>query len=146
MSANLLERDVDVSQPVARPLPAITDMNEYFWRGGRDGRLHILCCGKCGVYAHPYVGRCPACHAKAMAPQPVSGRGVVVGFTLNHQPWFPHVPVPYVVAIVTLEEQDDIYLVTNVVNCPVDIVHIGMPVKVQFEEQGGLFIPLFEPA
>ena len=79
-------------------------------------------------------------------PQPVSGRGVVVGFTVNHQPWFPHVPVPYVVAVVTLEEQDNVYLVTNIVNCPVDAVRIGMSVKVLFEEQGSLFIPLFEPA
>jgi len=131
---------------LARPLPVITDMNGYFWLGGADGQLHILCCEACGVYAHPYVGRCSACHSKAMSPKAVSGRAHVVGFTVNYQPWFPHVPVPYVVAFVEIEEQAGIRLVTNIVNSPVDQVAIGMPVKVLFEKQGEIFVPLFEPA
>ncbi len=126
-------------------MPVITDMNAYFWCGGKDGRLRILRCEACGTYAHPYVGRCAKCGANAMAPKPVSGRATVIGLTINHQPWFPHVPVPYVVAIVTIEEQEDIYLVTDIVNCPVEAVSIGMPVKVLFEQYGEIFLPLFEP-
>ena len=131
---------------LARPLPLITGMNSYFWCGGADGRLHILCCGDCGVYAHPYVGRCSACRSANMAPKAVSGRAVVCGFTINHQPWFPHVPTPYVIAYVELEEQSDIRLATNIVNCPVEQVSIGMSVKVLFEQHGDVFVPLFEPA
>lgn len=131
---------------LARPLPAITDMNSYFWCGGKDGDLHILRCGACGRYAHPYAGRCVGCGAKEMAPAAVSGRATVVGFSVNHQPWFPHVPVPYVVAIVTIEEQDDIYLVTDIVNCDASDVSIGMKVQVLFERYNNIFIPLFEPA
>jgi uncharacterized OB-fold protein len=133
-------------QPLARPLPVITDMNSYFWCGGKDGRLLILRCSACGTYAHPYVGRCAICNAKAMAPEPVSGYATVIGFTINYQPWFPHVPVPYIVAIVTIEEQADIYLVTNIVKCPLDQASIGMKVKVLFEQHGEIFLPLFEPA
>ena len=137
---------VQADELLARPLPAITEMNRYFWCGGSDGRLHILRCGACGRYAHPYVARCPACGAKSVEPEPVSGGGTVVGFTINHQPWFPHVPVPYIVAIVTIDEQDDIYLVTNIKHCAPDAVYVGMKVKVIFEEYGEIFLPLFEPA
>ena len=135
-----------MSEPLARPLPVITDMNGYFWLGGTDGRLHIQRCGDCGVYAPPYVGRCQACRSPNMAPQPVSGLAHVVGFSINHQPWFPHVPVPYVIAFVEIEEQADIRLVTNIVGCAPEAVEIGMRVKVLFEQYGDIFIPLFEPA
>jgi uncharacterized OB-fold protein len=81
-----------------------------------------------------------------MAPSPVSGRATVVGFSVNHQPWFPHVPVPYVVAIVALHEQDDVYLVTDLVNCAVEDVAIGMKVRVLFQQYGDIYIPLFQPA
>ena len=129
-----------------RPLPVITGMNAYYWCGGADGRLHILCCEDCGRFAHPYVGRCAACHSKDMAPKAVSGRATVCGFTINHQPWFPHVPTPYVFAYVELEEQASIRLSTNIVHCPVEEIRIGMPVKVLFEQHGDIFVPLFEPA
>ena len=136
----------EMPAPLTRPLPAITEMNDYFWRGGADGALHILRCQDCGTYAHPYVGRCRHCGGKAMAPEGVSGRATVVGFTINHQQWFPHVPTPYIVAIVTIDEQADIYLVTNIVNSPVEAMKIGMPVRVLFEQYGDIFVPIFEPA
>ena len=129
-----------------RPLPQITEMNEYFWCGGADGRLHILRCGDCGTWIHPYAARCPGCRSADVAPQPASGRGTVVGFTVNHQPWIPGVPVPYVVAIVELEEQANIRLMTNLPRTPTEQVRVGLPVKVYFEADGDIFVPLFEAA
>jgi uncharacterized protein len=129
-----------------RPLPAITEMNQYFWRGGQDGRLHVLRCQACGYWIHPYAGRCPACGSDQLASEPVSGRAKVVGFTVNHQAWAPGVPVPYVVAIVELEEQADVRLMTNLPRTPIEDVRVGLPVKVYFEKDGEIYLPLFEAA
>lgn len=130
-----------------RLLPAITEMNDYFWRGGADGRLHILRCQECRYWIHPYAGRCPQCRSSKLAPEATSGRGTVVGFSVNHQQWQPDVPVPYVVAIVELEERHDLRLMTNLPRTPIDEVTIGLPVQVYFEPQeGGIFLPLFEKA
>ena len=134
------------SPVLARPLPALNEMNGYFWTGGREGRLQILRCQACGLYIHPYAALCPKCRSADVAPEAVSGRGVVTSFTVNHQPWFPHVPVPYVIALVGLEEQSSIRLVTNLLTCPVEDVRVGMPVEVYFEPHGNVFIPLFRPA
>jgi uncharacterized OB-fold protein len=135
------------SSAAQRMLPAITEMNEYFWCGGKDGKLHILRCQSCGYWIHPYAGRCPECRSDALAPEAVSGRGSVAGFTVNYQPWNPGVPVPYVVAIVELEERADLRLMANMPKVPVEDVRIGLPVKVHFEPQeGGIFLPLFEKA
>jgi uncharacterized OB-fold protein len=136
----------DTATQMPRVLPQITEMNQYFWCGGADGKLHILRCEACGVWIHPYAARCPKCRSDKVAPQAVSGRGQVAGFTVNVQPWLPGVPVPYVVAIVELEEQADIRLITNMPRTPIEQVKIGMPVKVFFEAYGDIRLPLFEAA
>ncbi len=129
-----------------RSFPAISEVNRHFWCGGSDGSLHILRCGACGHWIHPYAARCPSCRSADIAPQPVSGRGRVAGFTVNHQQWQPDFEVPYVVAIVELDEQSDIRLMTNMPRTPIGEVHVGMPVKVYFEQHGEIFCPLFEAA
>jgi uncharacterized OB-fold protein len=75
----------------------------------------------------------------------VSGRATVVSCTVNHQQWEPGLPVPYVLALVELDEQADVRLVTNIVGCPVDEVHIGMRVRAVFEQHEDVWVPLFEP-
>lgn len=129
-----------------RPLPKITEMNQHFWCGGKLGKLHILRCEACGHWIHPYAARCASCRSDKVSPQPVSGRGRVVGFTVNHQAWILGVPTPYVVAIVELEEQANVRLMTNLPRTPIEAVHVGMPVKVFFEQDGEVFVPLFEAA
>ena len=64
---------------------------------------------------------------------------------MDHYPFNPEVPVPYVIAIVELVEQEGLRFTTDIVNCPIDAVTIGMPVQVVFEQQGEVFVPLFEP-
>jgi len=55
-------------------------------------------------------------------------------------------PPPYVVAIVEIEEQPDVRLTTQIVDCPVGDVHIGMPVEVDFEQHEDVWVPVFRPA
>ncbi len=80
-----------------------------------------------------------------LVPQPVSGRGTVFTFTVNRHPYNPAVPLPYVIAIVELEEQVGIRFTTDLVDVAVDDVSIGMPVEVTFEQAGEAWVPLFRP-
>jgi uncharacterized OB-fold protein len=134
-----------IEAPLARPLPAINGMNDYFWCGGADGRLHIMRCGDCGIWFHPYQGACAACGSRDVKPQAASGRGTVIATTVNHQPWFPHVPVPYIVALVELEERGPVRLVTNLMNVAPEDARAGMAVEVYFEKHGDIYVPLFAP-
>lgn len=135
-----------IAAPLSRPLPVINHMNAYFWHGGKDGRLHIMRCGDCGVWFHPYQSMCRECLSSNVAPEPASGRGTVLAVTVNHQPWFPHVPVPYVVALVELDERGPVRLVTNMLEGKIDEVVPGIAVAVHFEQHGDIFVPLFKPA
>ncbi|HMK63240.1 MAG TPA: OB-fold domain-containing protein, partial [Acidimicrobiales bacterium] len=52
----------------------------------------------------------------------------------------------YVVGLVTMEEQDDVRLTTNVVDCPEAELRVGMAVEVTFEHHDDVWLPLFRPA
>ena len=125
------------------PVPQITDDNGAFWTGGRDGELLIMRCTSCGYWVHPPSPRCPQCLSDTVEPQPVSGRGTVYTYTINRQAWVPGLDVPFVIAIVELEEQPGLRLMTNIVDCPVEEVEIGLPVEVAFVERGEAFVPVF---
>lgn len=129
----------------ARILPVVDRDSEAFWTWGRDGRLAIHRCADCAYYVHPPVPFCPQCEGRNVAPQAVSGRGRVVTFTVNHKAWVSNLPVPYVLALVAIEEQDDVRIPCNIVECAADDVAFDMPVEALFEQSEDLWIPLFRP-
>ncbi|TCJ31502.1 MULTISPECIES: OB-fold domain-containing protein [unclassified Parafrankia] len=131
--------------PVTRPRPQPTLASGEFWTSGADGVLRILRCGDCGAYTHPPLPRCRVCRGGAVTMAAVSGRGVVAGFTVNHQQWLPDFPPPYVVAVVALAEDDGVRLTTNIVNCEPGDVRVGLAVRVLFEQADDVYLPLFEP-
>jgi uncharacterized protein len=128
-----------------RPLPGITEDTRPFWTGGERGELLIEQCDVCLYYIHPPTGFCPQCEGRATHFQPVSGRGFIDSFTVNHKQWMPGLPERYVLALVRIAEQDDVRLVTNIVGCDPEDVTFDMAVAVQFEQAEELWIPLFAP-
>jgi uncharacterized OB-fold protein len=135
----------DTVEPIApRILPPLDETNRAFWTGGADGQLLIQHCAACDRWVHPPLASCPACDGP-LEPRPVSGRGTVFTFTVNEQQFHPEVAPPYVVAIVVLDEQDDLRIPTNLVGCEPDAVQIGQPVQVVFEPNGEHWVPLFRP-
>lgn len=129
-----------------RVLPLVTDLNGGFWQGGAEGELRFRRCQQCGEWLHPPSPVCRACRSTETRFEPVSGRGTVATFSVNHHQWSPEATEePYVVAIVDLPEQADLRVITNIVGCPVRDVRIGMPVRVTFEQMEDVWLPLFEP-
>ena len=127
-----------------RPLPELTPANEWFWTSGADGVLRIQGCSDCGELVHPPVPICPYCRSRSSKPTPVSGRGTIVGFTVNAHRWLPGLDPPYVIANVALEEDPRVHLTTNIVGCDPADVQIGQKVAVRFEQQEDVWLPLFE--
>jgi len=140
----------DAALPVipARMLPKLNELNRAFWTGGADGQLLIARCTQCTRWVSPPAADCPDCGG-ALVARPVSGRGTVFTYTVNYQPFNPAVPVPYVIAIVQLDEQPDLRIASNIVDCEPDSVYIGLPVEVRFErhdvEDESVFVPVFSP-
>ncbi|MHB8439585.1 MAG: Zn-ribbon domain-containing OB-fold protein [Acidimicrobiales bacterium] len=131
--------------PSIRVLPRLDDANRFFWTGGEAGELRFERCVSCRKYVHPPVPVCPYCLAGELVAEAVSGRGALHSYTVNHQQWVPGSD-PYIVGLVTIDEQDDVRLMTNIVECDVDDLDIGMAVEVTFEHSEDVWLPLFKPA
>jgi len=128
-----------------RILPPLTELNRPFWTGGARGDLLILRCRTCGHWVHPPASPCPACGGDSLVPEPVSGKGTIFTYTVNWHPFNPEVPVPVLIAIVELPEQEGLRFTTNIVGCEPEDVRIGLPVEVRFEDHGEIWVPVFTP-
>ncbi len=132
-------------EPTApRMLPELTDANRAFWTGGANGQLLIQRCLACNRWVHPPTDACPRCGGD-LRGEPVRGTGTIFTFTENHQQFHPDVTPPYVVAVVVLDEQDDLRLPTNIVRADGDALACGQAVRVLFEPHGDVYVPVFEP-
>jgi uncharacterized OB-fold protein len=130
------------------PLPEPSDLTRFFWEGVNDHKLLILRCNRCGFYMHLPREVCRSCLSTDLSPAQVSGRAVLDTWTFPNQPFdaFYQARMPYVLAVVELEEQEHLKLLTNIIDCPEDELRIGLPVTVVFEEVApGVTLPLFAP-
>ena len=88
----------------------------------------------------PFCARCGG----TTEPAEVSGRATVYSYTVNHQAW-DGTTEPYVIGLVAIDEQPDVRLTTNIVDCDPGDVRIGMPVQVVFADHDPIYLPLFRP-
>ncbi|MGE0802303.1 MAG: Zn-ribbon domain-containing OB-fold protein [Lautropia sp.] len=128
-----------------RQLPELTDDNRTFWTAGEFGELRISRCPDCGQYTHPPSPICPGCLGRSVVPSRVSGRGRVVAYTVNRHAFVPGMPVPFIVVLVEIAEQEGTWIFSEMRHCAPERIRIGLPVRVGFEHIEDVWLPCFEP-
>ena len=125
------------------------ETSEY-WEAAKQGKLLVKRCTSCGTtFFYPRV-YCPSCWSAETEWEQASGRGRVYTFTVVHQNDLPpfNERVPYVVAIVELEE--GVRMTSNIEGVAPDEVRCDMPVQVSFREEqrddDTVALPVFVPA
>jgi hypothetical protein len=125
-------------------LPDITPEMAPFFAAARRRELVVQRCRGCGAYRFPARDICSRCLAREASWERVSGRGTIFSFAIMHQAYHPAFEVPYAVVVVELEE--GVRMLSNVVDCPLSELTIGMPVEVVFEElTAEVTLPKFRP-
>ena len=128
-----------------RILPRLDSDNRFFWTSGADGQLRFLRCQECATFIHPAApGVSPLPVRESRAAKPLRAPGTIDTYTVNYQQWQPGLEVPYVIARVAIDGAPGVFLTTNIVGCAVEAVEIGDRVRVKFEQQGDVYLPLFE--
>jgi uncharacterized protein len=128
-------------------LPAPDSETVPYWDAARDGRLLIKRCADCGAahfYPRPF---CPVCWSTAVDWEEASGRATLYTWSVVHQNDLPPFGerVPYVAAVVDLAEGPR--MMTNVVDCAVDALTVGMALQVTYRDVGdSVTVPVFVPA
>lgn len=110
-----------------------------FWDAAAERRLVLKFCDACGrTHWYPRLV-CPHCHGDAFHWKDASGRATVYSFSVIRT-----VEEPFVLAYVQLEEGP--IMMTNIVDCGVEEVHIGQSVQVQFQPVApDRWAPFFAP-
>jgi hypothetical protein len=139
-----------VSGTTRKPIPHARGEERPFFEAATDGRLAIQRCPECGNMVFFPRTVCPHCRRDTPEWMDAAGTGTVYSFSVVVRSAISGYAdeVPYVVALVTLDE--GVRLMANIVNVAPDDVRIGMPVRVTFEHRGDrageeIVIPQFEP-
>ena len=123
-------------------LPAMTPLTQPFWDAAAQGRLLLPRCNACGRHFFRPEVACTHCFATDWRWVSASGRGTLYTYTVVHRAPAPGFAVPFVLAVVELEEGPVMF--SNLVGCGADEVRIGMAVTVRFEEVAkGVWLPRF---
>lgn len=132
---------------VGKPIPDQDDpMTKPFWEAANRGQLVVQQCQSCQKYHQWPVGLCPNCLSDDLSYVEVDGAGRVYSYTVVRDQRIPAFDdlVPYLIASVQLDAAPEVMLLTNLPGTPIDAVHHGMPVRVEFEEIApGINIPQF---
>ena len=127
-----------------KPVPEISEVTRPYWQAAAEGRLMLPRCNACDGVQHPPRDWCPHCWSKDLTWTEMSGRGVVLTFSVVHQPPSEGFDVPYVLAVVKLEEGPQ--MMCNIVDCAPGDVRVDMAVAVTFEARGDIALPQFRKA
>ena len=122
-----------------------------FWEGCERGVLLVQVCEGCRARRMPPRPMCPHCRSLASRWQETSGRGTIWSFVVPHPPLLPAYTAvaPYNVIVVSLEEDENIRYVGNLVTSAdaplgeVDpaTIRIGEPVRVVFARVEDVTLP-----
>jgi uncharacterized protein len=125
-------------RPLAAPL--VDAATETFWARAKEGQLCTRTCTTCGKphwYPRPV---CPFCQGNTEW-RSASGFGTIYSVSVTRKAG----PIPYAIAYVTLDE--GVTMLTNIVDCDLDLLKIGQRVQVVFKPaEGGAMVPMFRPA
>ena len=135
-----------MAAPGVKPVPVPTKETQPYWDGCKQHELRVQKCAACGH--HQFYPRlyCTACMSDRVEWVKTSGRAKVLSYTIIYRPVTQAFAgnVPYVVAMVTLDEGPQ--MMTNIIGCEPEKVHIGMPVQVTFDDwTEEISVPKFKP-
>jgi hypothetical protein len=131
-----------------KPLPTPSPESRRYWDGCRNHELWLPFCRTCERFYFYPRDFCPTCFGWDIEWRQVSGRGKVYTFGIQYRAWHPgwQDEIPYITALVELEEGPRLY--TNIVGVEPDSmrVHCDMPVEVVFEDvTEEISLPKFKP-
>lgn len=132
--------------PDSMPAPFADAITLPWWEAAAEHRLVVQRCTSCDQTRHPPAPVCPACRSEDSDWREVPGRGEVYSYTIVHRPIAAGQELPYVIAVVALEDSGGLRMISNLVDVNPDELEIGLSVEVVWEDMSAeLALPRFRP-
>ena len=133
--------------PKQSPVPE--DVDRGFWEAANEGRLVVQDCHECSRLQHPPMDVCAQCGSgDHLGWREMSGRGTIYTYAVMYDNPVPLMfdDQPFNAAVIKLEDDPDIMMLSHLPGTPVDEVPIGAPVKLVFEktQATGQMVPEWE--
>lgn len=127
-----------------RPIPQPEGLAAEFYARCAEGRLCFQRCADCRAWRHLPRHLCPRCGSARWDWEPSSGRGRVYTWTVTHQAMHPAFADEGPYAVVVVEMEEGVRLVSRVRGTRPDRLEIGLPVAVELEPAApGVTLPYF---
>ncbi|MBB33410.1 MAG: hypothetical protein CL455_07125 [Acidimicrobiaceae bacterium] len=118
-------------------------LTSEFWENIERKKLVRPVCNLCGNnFFSPQVV-CPDCQSSDWIYEESNGNGKIYSYTVIHRPMGDGFPNPYIVVDVDLEEGWKMY--SQLLNCEIDEISVGLEVEVIFEKHAERTMPFFQP-
>jgi uncharacterized OB-fold protein len=138
------------------PLPDLTDERTVeFFAGAQRGELLVPRCDSCGALSWYPMDECDRCDGASFTWARVSGRGRLFSWAVVERAFLPAFAgmVPFVSALVALDDDPSVRMVTYIVDVPADELRAELPVEVVFRAlrfptvpEREVVVPMFAPA
>ena len=121
----------------SKPLPQPDVISQTYWAAAKNHKFIIQKCTECHQYVFYPREACPYCQSKDLEWAEPSGKGTVYSYTIIRRAAHPGFKddVPYIYAIIELVEGPR--MISNIIDCNIEKVQIGMPVMVTFDDITG---------
>ena len=128
------------------PAPVINSTTAEFWKATTEGRFILQRCNGCNIVLWFPRRNCPKCWTEDVSTFDAQQTGIIYSFTVVRKGKGAFQDAgPFVIAYVELA--DGPRIMTNIVDCDIGALHIGMPVEMVFHDTGeGSALYRFRPA
>jgi len=132
--------------PDGMPPPLANATTLPWWEAAAEHRLVVQRCSDCGHTRHPPAPICPECRGDAAEWLDLPGGGELYTYTIMHRPVAAEMTLPFVVAVVSLDDSGGLRMISNLVDVHPEDVAIGMRVELVWEDMSDdLAVPRFRP-
>jgi len=132
--------------PDSMPDPLADATTLPWWQAAAEHRLVVQRCTACGETRLPPAPVCAVCRSTESDWRELSGRGEVYTFTIVHRPIAADQALPFVIAVIALEDAGGVRMISNLVGVDPKEIEIGLPVEIVWEDMSAaLAVPRFRP-
>ena len=132
-------------QPTKR-FPVPTPETASYWKACQNHQLIIQKCDNCGKYQFYPRTICSHCTGDNLQWAEASGRGQVVSYTIMRRALTKAYVEGGVTVLALIKLEEDVQMMSNILDCDPEQVCAGMAVEVIFEDWSvEISMPMFRP-
>lgn len=121
-----------------KPIPVKTQDSKPYWDAADRHELVLQKCETCNSYNHPPGPACAKCGSTELSweSQGSDITGTLYSYVVSYRPFLPGFQddLPTIIAVVELDNLQEVKIIGNVLECTPEELKIGMPVKMIWQD------------